>query len=858
MFNGQFETAPLIVTGGAVAFGVAIALWALRMTAAVRSLMAKWRTRVEELEWKVDRSDGIFSAHPGVIMVWEDEGAADETKDPFQDFPDFSSDFEFDEEHEPAAKPARTSTDWGRPRLFGSPPALLAMLRLADASDGPDAGSHILDGLADYDAFSITPEAPGGTRGEATTLRRSLQALRNTGAPFTLAIQGPQGRRIEAEGRPAGRRAVLWLSDATVKSAEISSSRLLLAAPRDLEPAADPIAFVDLLAKAPFPMFRLSSGLKLLYANPAYLAAVEARTYNDAIQRDLQLDDKVKDQARRALDESARTDDIRAINVAGQRRWFAISIFPISGGVAGAAIDVTREQEARTALERHARAQDDALNHLRDAVAIFGPDQKLVFHNRAFRALFALDESWLNQRPSHGELLDRLRERRLIPEQSNYQAWRQRELGRYASAAEEAPEEVWTLPDERMLRVARLRHPLGGVLLIFDDMTREVALETEFNTLIKVQRATLDRLNEGVAVFGPDGRLRLHNAAFETMWDIPAGELAVNESFDDVVKRCLKLFADRNEWAEIKARVTDVSPEARRAVSREIRRSDDTVLTYLQRPLPDGSTVIAFHDVTAARRLETALKDRTDALEAADRVKSRFVENVSYHLRAPLTTVMGFAELLTVTGAGKLSESEASQLSAIVQASSDLNKLVEDIIDIAAIDAQTMSLDMADMEVRSTLESALALVTTRAAETQIHLSIACASDTGSIRADRRRVRQAVYYLVLNAIEHTTAGGSIEVGAQRVGSSVSIWVEDDGAGIPPDKQGKVFDPFEPSDRRGAGLGLTLVRAFVELHNGWVDIESDVGVGTRVTMHLPAKPTRAAGAKALAGAAAGRGD
>jgi signal transduction histidine kinase len=841
----ESAAAPLIVTGGSVAFAVAVALWAHRMTGNVRSLMARWRARVEELEWKVDRSDGIFSAHPGVIMVWEDEPALETARDPFPDFDAFELS-DFGDPDGERAKPQKRTTDWGRPRLFGSPPALLAMLRLVEAADGPDASSHILDGIADYDAVSTTRDAMGEGQAESkTTLRRALQALRTTGAPFTLGVDGPGGRRIVAEGRPAGRRAVLWLNDAAVKTVEEELSKGVR------QPGADPFAFVDLLAKAPFPVFRLTSGgFKLAYANPAYLAAVAARSLEEAVARDLQLDDQVKDQAKRAIEQSERQDEIRAVNVGGGRRWFTISVFPISGGVAGAAIDVTREQEAHTALARQARAQDEALNHLRDAVVIFGSDQKLVFHNRAFRVLFNLDEGWLEQRPSHGELLDRLRERRLIPEQSNYQAWRAKELSRYVGAAEEIPEELWTLPNERMLRVARLRHPLGGLLLIFDDMTREVSLETELSTLIKVQRATLDRLNEGVAVFGADGRLKLHNAAFETMWGVPAGDLAVNETFDQVVQRCQPLFADTAEWAEIKARVTDMSPEARRAVAREIRRSDDTVLTYLQRPLPDGSTVIAFHDVTAARQLETALKERTGALEAADRVKSRFVENVSYHLRAPLTTVMGFSELLSVTSTGKLDGSETSQLAAIVQAASDLNKLVEDIIDIAAIDAETIALEMADMEVRPTLESALQLVTTRAAETKIHLSISCPEDPGAIRADRRRIRQAVYYLLLNAIEHTTPGGSIAVGAERSGSSVNIWVEDDGAGISPESQGKVFDAFEPSDRLGAGLGLTLVRAFVELHDGWVDIESTVGVGTRVTMHFPAKPGRPVGAKAAA--------
>lgn len=827
MLEGHLETAALIVTGGSVAFALVVAIVSHRITANIRAARAKWRARAEELEWKLDRSDAIFAAHPSVILVWEDEPLdAEEAADP--------TDFGRDDQ-----KAAKRRSDWGKPRVFGSSSALRAMLIFAEASDGPDAGSRILDGIADYDAID--------DKNEPSTLRRKLEALRNQGEAFTLAIDGPHGRRIEVDGRPAGRRAVVWLNDATMKSIEATRSRDGV---REGETGGDAVAFLDILSKAPFPVFRISTGMKLVWANGAYLAAVEARSLPDAVARDAQLDEKMKDQVRSTLSHGARTDEIRAVVVNGERRWLAVTLFPVSGGVAGVAIDITREHDLRDNLERYARAQDEAFNHLRDAVAIFSNEQKLVFHNKAFRDLFKLDEAWLNQRPFHGEILDRLRERRLIPDQANYPTWKSAQLGAYQSLDREAAEDTWPLPDERMLRVARVRHPLGGMLLVFDDKTKEIALETRYNTLIQVQRATLDRLNEGVAVFGSDGRLKLHNAAFETMWGIPAGELAPGEPFDRLIERCRERFADMTEWQDIKARITDVSPEARRAVTREMKRSDDTVLTYLQRSLPDGSTVIAFHDVTAIRELNDALEIRNQALEAAEKVKTRFVENVSYHLRTPLTSVMGFAQLLSVTADGKLDKSELSQLDAIIQASTDLNKLVENIIVIAAIDADKVQLDLAEMEVRPVLESALALVNTSEGESQIRLSVSCPREVGAITADQLKIKQALYNLIVNALDHTSAGGRIEVGAERIGQSgVRIWVEDDGEGIPYDRQGKIFEAFETDGRRGAGLGLTLVRKFVEMHGGWLDIESQPNVGTRVTMHMPVNPAKAAAKKKL---------
>jgi PAS domain-containing protein len=182
---------------------------------------------------------------------------------------------------------------------------------------------------------------------------------------------------------------------------------------------------------------------------------------------------------------------------------------------------MTEAEETRDTLRRHVEAHDETLNHLADAVAIFGPSKRLAFHNTAFQSLFNIDPAWLDERPTHAELLDRLRQRRLLPEVVDYAGLEGRELDFYG-ASEAAPDDSWSLPDGRTLRVVRQPHPLGGVLLLFSDITDELKLRSRFNAQIQVQTATLDKLNDAVAVFGSDGRIRLHNEAFETFWGCPA------------------------------------------------------------------------------------------------------------------------------------------------------------------------------------------------------------------------------------------------------------------------------------------------------------------------------------------------
>ncbi|MBC6412361.1 MAG: HAMP domain-containing histidine kinase, partial [Hyphomonadaceae bacterium] len=296
-------------------------------------------------------------------------------------------------------------------------------------------------------------------------------------------------------------------------------------------------------------------------------------------------------------------------------------------------------------------------------------------------------------------------------------------------------------------------------------------------------------------------------------------------------------YHDRHFWNEIKARITDPNPDVRRQVNGEIKRSDDSILTWLSRPLPDGATLVAWNDVTSARKAEEALIERAEAVETADRLKSEFVNHVSYQLRTPLTTISGYADFLQTNGAGALNDKQAEYIFAIRTASEDLRKTIEDILDIAAIEANVFDLELGDVNVFDLLSQALGYVATKAEDTGKQIGLDCPEDIGIIRADARRLKQVVYNLLSNALRFTGLGGEIDLGARPSGGcGVMIWVKDNGIGIPSERQPQVFESFH-SSRGGVGLGLALVQRVVERHGGWVELESEEGQGTHVTVYLP---------------------
>jgi signal transduction histidine kinase len=577
--------------------------------------------------------------------------------------------------------------------------------------------------------------------------------------------------------------------------------------------------------------------LALRWGNRAFLDATGATSEQQAVATQATLDKSERDLAIAARGDGMAQEARRFAIIAGQRRALTFNHVPIPDGIVGSAIDETEMVQADAKLQQHLDAHADTLDRLATAVAIFGRDQKLSFYNRAFAALWGLSETWLDTHPGDGEILDRLREARKLPEQRDYQAWKRQHLALYAERPEYLPEELWHVPGGKTLRVVTQPHPFGGLTFLYEDVTERIALESSYNTLIKVQSATLDTLQEGVAVFGPDGRLKLHNAAFSRIWGLTAKDLTGEPHVRNIAAACADKFGDASVWSGLIQSI--VSGAGAKRDLGEIERNDHTILSLTLSPLPDGATLVTFADVTDRARIEGALRDRNDALEAADRLKSDFIKHVSYELRTPLNTILGFAEHLQSGVPGTLNQRQRDYVQDIVSGSNTLKSLINDILDLALIESGALRLELERINLFALLSDVAAHAREWAAKVGLVIAVDCAPDAGDFLADDRRLRQIVFNLLSNAFKYTPRGGTITLGGRIDGTDVQITVADNGPGIAPEVKANVFERFSAKSRSGqragAGLGLALVNRFVELHDGWVEIESEHG--TLVRCHFP---------------------
>jgi signal transduction histidine kinase len=695
-----------------------------------------------------------------------------------------------------------------------------ALIRMEDGEAFLAAGDDSLAACAAALDVGAEPQSVINAlmRGDPDHANR-LRTLFERGEACAFEVRGPHGG-VSVEGRAAGAQA--WL-------------KLSLAA-GDEQGLPTATRFAAMLDGRETPAWIAAADGSPVWANRAWLAAVDAPNIAAAAAKGQSFDKEADVLAAESANLGERRNLVRWAPVAGRRRAFKFVAQPLDGGGAGVfADDVTDIEDTRETLKRHVEAHDETLNHIADAVAIFSQKRRLSFHNTAFAEIWGLEPAWLLERPTHGEILDRLRQRRRLPETADYAAWKAEELAHY-EAVTPGPDDMWSLPDGRTLRVVRQPHPMGGLLILFSDITGELRLNAQFNSLVQVQQATLDKLNDAVSVFGADGRLRLHNEAFTSFWRIDPDQIAVNANFEDVVELCLPRLHDRQFWKDMKGRVADPDPRARAPMTGEVKTSDDRIVAWQSRPLPDGATLIAFDDVTATRRLESALDAREAALSESQRLKREFVGNVSYELRTPLTTIIGYSELLERAGDG-MTERGRGYVASVRTAASQLARSIDDVLDMAAYDAGEMALEVEEVKVADLLTAAAARWTTPGAAQGVTLSVESGEAAGLIRCDVRRMGQTLDHLVENALRQTPAGGVITLAGRRAPGEVRLQVADTGRGIPFHVQAKIFDRFVGRDSGGPGLGLALVKALVELHGGWVALESEPGHGATFTCHLP---------------------
>lgn len=706
----------------------------------------------------------------------------------------------------------------------------------------------------------------------------AVAALVDNGHRFRLPVGLADGdRHVELVGARGANTDdgepffVLWVTDITVQvRSQRESAEALSSAEHRVSSAARRQSVLEaVLDTVPVPVWLRDAGGRISWVNQAYARGVDA-TKADVSANQIELvgpsavfGGAVAAPASEPESESrVRRSEDRHIVIAGERRLMRVTELgdsvpadPVDtasgdaaageGPLVGYALDLTDVEDAARERERHIAAHATVLENLKSAIAIFGPDKRLTFFNQAYVQLWGFDEAWLATHPTMGEVLEDLRARRRLPEFADFGDFRRNQQGLFTSLIE--PDEDWMhLPDGTTLRVLITPHPFGGLMFVLEDVTSSLTLERSYNTLMAVQRESLDNLAEGIAVFGDDGRLQLTNPAFRKIWSLKPDDVQGNPHVSEVLERTRAYFDDGVDWPLTRSRMIAWSLEREPQTGR-MDRVDGSILQYSTVPLPDSAVLHSYLDVTDSARVEQALRESNQALETADRLKSEFIANVSYQLRTPLNAIMGFAEILDHQYFGRLNDRQTEYTRSIVDASQRLLALINDILDIATIEAGYMALELRHVLVEEILRGVYDLTREWAGQQRLQISVDCPAQVGAIEADDRRLKQALYNLVSNSVKFTPPGGRITLSAWRRENEIGIVVSDTGIGIPREDQDRVFGRFERGHshlrQTGVGLGLALVKSFIEMHGGRIELTSAPGTGTTVTCVVPTHPLAA---------------
>jgi signal transduction histidine kinase len=700
-----------------------------------------------------------------------------------------------------------------------------------------DLGGHIDGGLSSQDL---------------ALLEEKVRETQRTGKDFTLPlpIAGSPRRLLVVGGiadtviYPNG-AALLWFFDST------ESLRQLEVRTDESEKAkAAFTALAGLIESAPLPMWHRSPDMSLNFVNVAYVEAVGASDGLQVVQDGIELLEAENGKsaaafAREAMEKGEKIERIVSATLGEERRQLRVFDVPLGqsgeAGVAGLAIDIQDLTTARNEFRQLSDAQRHLLNMMSAGVVQFGSDYTLSFANLPFQRLFAFRDQWLTEKPEFARVLDRMRENGKLPEVRDFPTWRGERESWFRNP--EPSEENWLLPDGTHLRVLAQPVPDGGLLLIFEDRTEQAQLASARDILLRVRTATFDNLFEAIAVFAADGRISIWNRLFAETWGLPDDLLIKHPRLDEILPLMAKHLKKPSQISIIGelVRMTTANREQRRSKAAFV---DERIFQIATIPLPDGNALFTMLDMSDGLKIEQALRDRNAALQEADGIKARFLANMSYEFRTPLTSISGFADLLKAGVAGPLNTQATEYVEAILSSAERLSEQINTVLDYSQSEAGAMPIARENVDVKKLFADVAGAKAAFAKERGVTLQLRLDEAKGAFFLDPKRIGQAVSQILDNAIRYHKPDGAVLLFVRNSPDLLEIIVSDNGPGLSAEDQQMLSGDGRKSSHSAddsilQGLGLPLAKQLIETHHGTFNMESKPGEGLTIIMTIPGR-------------------
>ncbi len=382
-----------------------------------------------------------------------------------------------------------------------------------------------------------------------------------------------------------------------------------------------------------------------------------------------------------------------------------------------------------------------------------------------------------------------------------------------------------------------------GVFKGYRGFGRDITERIDHEKTIERLLHAIQQVPVGIALFDDEDRLIFFNSQYKSIMGIMADILEVGETFENMLRTMVARQPVKDalgrEDAYIKERLAKhLAP----GPPVEIHRIDRELLA-LETRAPDGYTFNIITDITEQKRTENDLNEARMNAEKANKVKSEFLASMSHELRTPLNAILGFSEILSGQYFGPTGTAKYKEYADDIHHSGQLLlELVNDLLDISVIEAGKMSLDKTTVSVQEIIEECRRTIKEKAIAKDIQITVTLSDPLSPLYVDKRAVKQVLLNLLSNAVKFTADSGEIKIFAESTEGKTRITVKDNGRGIPSQELSKITNPFTRSVRdphlaeQGWGLGLAISKSLVELHEGELFIESEIGIGTSVTIVL----------------------